>query len=188
MIGNIVAGTLSAGAPPIAPSSYESIATVTLGSPNSTITFSSIPSTYKHLQIRVLAKSSNASDYSSFTFTANGDTGSNYAWHYIFGDGSSAAAGGASGESFIREINFTGGTSLTNIFFGAVIDVLDYSSTSKNKTFRMLGGSDGNGSGNIHLGSGVWLNTSAISTLTFTPSGGSNFTANTQFALYGIKD
>lgn len=188
MIGNIVAGTFSAGVAPVF-SSYESIATTTLSSPNSTITFSSIPSTYKHLQIRVLAKSSNPSNYSSFTFTANGDTGSNYAWHYVFSDGSSAAAGAASSQNFIREINFTGGTTLTNIFFGAIIDVLDYNSTSKNKTFRMLGGSDGNGSGNIHLQSGLWMNSSnAITSLSFTPSDGYNFIANTQFALYGIKD
>ena len=182
---NIIAGTLSVGAPPAAPSSYESIATTTLGSAQNTITFSSIPSTYKHLQIRAIASASD-SNIGSFLINVNSDTGSNYAWHYLYGDGATAAAGASASDGFIRVINLLG-TGLASAFSAEVIDVLDYASTSKNKTFRMLGGGDRNGSGGVHLQSGVWLNTNAITSITFTSVSPYNFLQYTQFALYGIK-
>jgi len=152
---------------------------------SSTITFSSIPSTYKHLQIRAIAGSAN-SNISSFLINVNSDSGANYAWHYVYGDGSTAAAGASSSANFMRVINLLG-TGLANAFSAEIIDVLDYASTSKNKTFRMLGGGDRNGSGGVHLQSGVWLNTNAITSITFTPSDSFNFQQYTQFALYGIK-
>jgi hypothetical protein len=89
MIGNIVAGTLSAGAPPVAPSSYESIATVTVGSGgSSSIDFTSIPSTYKHLQLRIMANA-NASNRICIAYNSDTNT-SNYNSHYIEGNGSVA--------------------------------------------------------------------------------------------------
>jgi hypothetical protein len=167
--------------------SFESIATATMtGGVTSTITFSSIPQTYKHLQIRGIARETSGSGQSSFSVTANGSS-TGYAWHYIYGSGSSVVAGGSTGDPFYREINFinSGGT-LANTFNAVTIDILDYTSTTKSKVLKSLGGCDYSSAGGVHLQSGLWDNTSAITSLTFSTVANS-FDTNTQFALYGIK-
>jgi hypothetical protein len=163
-------------------SSYESISTVTVGSGGqATITFSSIPATYKHLQIRYINTTTTVNQ--NLTFRFNGDTGSNYAWHRLLGDGSSAIADGVSTTTGMN-IGRSGGNSTS--FAAGVFDVLDYSNTSKNKTARTLYGTDQNGSGLIFLASGLWQNTAAITSITIT-SGAGDFAQYSQFALYGIK-
>jgi len=159
-------------------SSYESIATSTVGSGgSSTITFSSIPSTYKHLQIR----------YSGFVandafIRFNGDTGTNYSRHSLYGNGSSAAAYGAANET---AIGFTYTASNTNPG-SSICDILDYTNTSKYKTARILNGDDQNGSGIIMLASGNWQNTAAITSITIFEDSGV-FGQYSRFSLYGIK-
>jgi len=171
-----------------AANSYESIATVTVGSGgSSTVSFTSIPSTYQHLQIRGIGRNTYLDTFTSFTINFNSDTGSNYAWHYLYGDGSTALAGAATTQTVMREINFASGNLTTGVFSGFVIDALDYANTNKNKTIRILGGGDANGSGAVNLSSGVWLNTSAVTTITLTPSNSGNFAQYSSFALYGIK-
>jgi hypothetical protein len=192
MIGNIAAGLYGVGVPPVT-SSYESIATVSVGSGGtSTITFSSIPSTYKHLQIRSI----NQVSYGSNTYgglnlrLGNGsvDTGSNYAYHFLRGDGSSASAGaGANPSDFISSGITRLASSDTNTFATVIIDILDYGSTSKAKTIRCLTGVDANGSGYVGMQSGLWTGTSAINTIRLYSNDG-NLSANSRFALYGIKD
>jgi hypothetical protein len=170
-----------------ASSSFESIATATISSgTQSTITLSSIPSTFKHLQIRGIARQTGGSGQSSFAMTFNGTT-TNYSWHYIFGNGSSVVAGGSSADPYYREINFinAGGT-LANTFSIFVIDILDYADTNKFKTLKSLGGCEYNSGGAAHLQSGLWSNTNAISSINFTTVAG-DFDTYSQFALYGIK-
>ena len=193
MIGNIAAGLFGVGVtpPPPSTSSYESIATVSVGSGGqSSISFTSIPSTYKHLQIRAISRSSrnDSSAFATWVMNVNSDTGSNYTYHRLYGNGTSAAAdgGGGFGATYFYQMPTV---TTSNIFGVGVWDILDYSSTSKNKTIRFLGGSDLNGNGFVSLGSGLWMNnTAAISSLSFTIDGGSNFTQYSHFALYGIKD
>ena len=161
---------------------YQSIATVTAGSGGSaTITFSSIPATYKHLQIRAISKG--AGSTSNATFQFNGDTGTNYSYHILYGNGSSGAAVGGGSNAFI----YLGTQSVTtNTFSTEIIDILDYSSTNKNKTVRALCGYENNSAGEIGIFSGAWFNSStAISSVTFSLS--SNFQQYSSFALYGIK-
>lgn len=172
-----------------APNSYESIATVTVGAGGqSSISFSSIPSTYKHLQIRGIARSTRSDQNGSFAnVTFNSDTAANYSWHFLNGNGSSTQAVGRSSQNAI-EVDRWSTSLVTSGTYGAiVIDILDYASTNKNKTLRYLGGYDGNGNGEIYLGSGAWLNSStAVSSITLTEGSGS-FVQYTQFALYGVK-
>ena len=180
---NIIAGTLSVGVTP-STNSYESIATVTVGSGgSSTVTFSSIPTGFTHLQIRAMATAS-SSTASYFRF--NGDTGSNYSRHMLQGNGSSAAAyAGASQTSmwFIADIN-------TGVYVaGAVVDILDYKDTNKYKTVRILNGVDNNNtSGNnaIEFVSGLWMNTNSVTSIDIFPLSGT-FSQYSSFALYGIK-
>ena len=158
--------------------SYESIATVTIGSGGaSTASFSSIPSTYQHLQIRIFAKTADAGSFGSASMSINGGAGE--ARHDIYGTGSSVGVSGISG-SFITYI----GASAQ--FGSAVVDIFDYADTNKAKTSRGFGGTDNNGSGLIAMTSGLEISTTAISSLTFTSSSG-NFAQYSSFALYGIK-
>ena len=163
--------------------SYESIATVTVGAGgSSSITFSSISGTYKHLQIRGIAKYSSAyNSYGRIQF--NSDTSANYAQHQLYGDGSAASSYGYSGESSgIMSL-------LSDAQFGNfVTDVLDYTDSNKYKTVRTLGGVDKNGSGYASMGSSLWRSTAAITSITiFAPASGGNWAQYSSFALYGIK-
>ena len=176
MIGAITAGLFSTGAAPAAATAYESIATVS-ASGSSVVTFSSIPSTYKHLQLRCFSTPSGAT-YNYLRL--NSDTGSNYSSHQLTGDGSSAGStGGTNNLIYINNYSSSSGAV-------AVIDILDYANTSKNKTVRSLGGSDSNGAGFVQFRTGAWYNTAAVSTITITVDGGT-YSTGSIFALYGIK-
>ena len=173
--------------PPI--ESYESIATVTLSSSQATISFTSIPATYKHLQIRSLSRNTGAGTaYSDIKMLFNSDTGANYSIHYVDGTGASVTQAGVGTRSDPRGgLSVDGGTT-ASIFGANVTDILDYSNTNKYKTTRTIGGVDINGAGGgSRLESGVWTNTAAITRIDFTDLSGSNFAQYSSFALYGIE-
>lgn len=165
---------------------YDSIATVDLsGGAASSITFSSIPSTYKHLQIRGISRNTAAADDMILRF--NSDSGSNYAWHVIRGNGSAATATNGAPTTAIEQGIMIYSGQLANAFSVNIIDVVDYADTSKFKTLKVLNGSELNGSGAVTIGSGVWRSTSAVSTVVLTMGGGGNFAQYSHFGLYGIK-
>ena len=170
-------------------SSYESIATVSVGGGGlTTATFSSIPQTYTHLQIRAIGRTTaggSAGDNTLISFNSD-TTAANYTWHNILGDGATASAQAYTAARVIANAAFTSSTSLANTFGVFVCDILDYTNASKNKTVRSLNGADQNGSGRSMLNSLVWLSSSAITQIDLT-AGGGNFVQYTQFALYGLK-
>ena len=170
--------------------SFESIATVTVGlGGQSSISFTSIPSTYKHLQIRGIARSNRAAVVNdSLHIQFNSDTGSNYTDHYLIGDGSTASANSEVTITNISLYRITGAGAGASTFGVSVIDILDYQNTNKYKTVRALTGDDNNGDGRISLGSGLWSSTSAVTGITLFPNNGSSsFVQYSSFALYGIK-
>jgi hypothetical protein len=180
-----------AGNTAFSPSSFESIATVTVGSGgSSSIEFTSIPSTYTHLQIRGIVKWSDTSDDRTLLKVEyNSDTGSNYARHLVGGNGSGAFVDGvASTTARAGARIISSNASYANMFTAYVMDILDYTNTNKYTTTRTLGGFDTNGGSfqEIVLGSFLWQNTAAITTIKLLP-GSANFTQYSQFALYGIK-
>lgn len=167
-------------------SSYESIATATGTGSSGTITFSSIPSTYASLQIRCTFFTA-AYGTPNVNVQLNGDTGSNYAFHWLRGTGSIHVTGQNS-QSNMRLVPSSIDMDATYPTV-AIMDIHDYASTTKNTTIRSFGGSDGDtyfASGTVGLLSGLWLNTNAVSTITISLSAG-NFSTNSTFALYGIK-
>jgi hypothetical protein len=183
---SLILGILAQSAGAVAGGDYESIATVIVGSGgSSTISFTSIPSTYKHLQIRYNSRSALASVTDNLYFAFNSDTGNNYNIHQLFGDGASA---GASYDSTGKYPSITAGNSAPSSVFGAgVIDILDYTNTNKNTTVRALSGIDVNGSGGyVLLRSLLWRNTAAITQLDITS--GTTWAQYSSFALYGIRD
>ena len=166
---------------------YDSIATVTVGAGgSSSITFSSIPATYTHLQIRWIARNSSISGANNYNLQFNGDTASNYAVHDLYGDGATAAAQAGSSRGNIWTTFVPGSSATANAFAAGVIDILDYANTNKYKTLRQLQGYDLNGSGEVRLTSGLWQSTSAITSINIGLSS-PTYVQYSSFALYGIK-
>ena len=171
-----------------APTSYESIATVTVGSGgSSTITFSSIPSTYKHLQIRLIGRDNRGIYVDYFKMRFNSDSGNNYAVHAIYGDGASALATATTSNASIDINRIAASTATANGFGAGIIDILDYTNTNKYKTTKALAGYDDNGQGQIWFQSGLWQNTAAITQIDLLPGVGTSFSQYSTFALYGVK-
>ena len=163
--------------------SYESIATVTVGSGGtSTISFTSIPATYNHLQVRAMHLYTSSGANMSCSY--NSGAFSNVRSHYLYGSGSVADAGTDPTNAII---SFQSGATTTQ-FCVAIYDFLDYTNTNKTHTMRGLVGQDRNGSGAVGFVSALATNTAAISALTFTyAGGGASFQEYSKFALYGIK-
>ena len=168
---------------------FESIATVTVGGGGAaSIEFTSIPGTYQHLQIRMIARSTAADTNNDMRMQVNSDTGSNYAYHFVQGGGANTAAEGYASQSNPTMIYraMTAANATASVFGASIIDILDYASTSKTKTVRGLGGHDRNGAGNISLNSVLWNSASAITSIKLTTSA-NNFAQYSTAALYGIK-
>jgi hypothetical protein len=168
---------------------YDALATVTVPSGGAaSITFAGIPTGYKHLQLRQIARGDAAGNNYSQIVSFNSDTTTaNYRSHYLYGDGSGVAAGTyqSTGGVYLTT-NTAGAGAGTNVFATSVTDILDYSNVNKNKTTRSLHGQDRNGAGVIEFDSGVWFNTSAITSISITING-ANFAQYSQIALYGVK-
>lgn len=174
-----------------APNSYESIATYTVGSGgSSTITFNSIPSTYKHLQVRAIARTSaTGGTTQNLNMTINNDTSTSYSFHQLLGNGSSASAYGenVNRTNCVQILHITTDSAASGIFGAGIVDILDYTNTNKYHTVRTLRGQDQNNSdGGIALQSYLHTSTTAISRLDFF-AGSGNLVQYSSFALYGIK-
>jgi hypothetical protein len=179
-------GGLGASVAPLI-TSYESIETVTVGSGGViNFSFTSIPSTYTHLQLRGIVRSNQAgSGITTSTLQFNSDTGSNYTYHNLIGNGTAASVGGVASATASVITNAPQLSATSNAFGVTIIDILDYTNTNKYKTIRALHGADLNGSGQIILSSGLWMNTSAITSILVNPA--ADAVQYTHFALYGIK-
>ena len=178
-----IGDSLLAGNASFIPTSYESIATLNGDGSTASITFSSIPSTYKHLQIRANFITNVAGN--SVSWRANGDTASNYADHTLSGSGTVASANYSVPATSAQFFGAQSGTSTTypNV---VIFELIDYASTTKYKTARIFAGVDENGSGEVALFSGLWMSTSAVNSLTIRMSS-SFFKTSSTFSLYGIK-
>lgn len=174
-------------------SSFESIATATGTGSNTFVTFSSIPSTYTSLQIRAVYRDTNTpgTTRQNLNLEFNGSGSPNYAVHYLQGDGAVASAAGFVNYPFVV-INGAGaaGNTTANVYGASIIDIHDYASTSRNKTVRYFCGINDNtataGSQRISVGSGLWMSTSAITSIKVI-CGDTAFATGTTISLYGIK-
>jgi hypothetical protein len=184
LLGIIASSKLTA-----VPNSYESIATVSVGSDTASVNFTSIPSTYKHLQIRALIRTNRATTTDQFLIGFNSAT-TTYTSRSMRATGSgSVFVNTNSGSSGVFSYYAAGNSASANVFGVFVADVLDYTSTTKNKVVKVLAGSDNNDNGAISFNSGAWRTSDqAITGITITAQTGENIKANSHFALYGIKD
>lgn len=166
------------------PATYEPIATTTLGSAASSITFSSIASSWTDLRVVCVYTTANFGIYTTLRF--NSDSGGNYSDTYIIGDGSSAtSARDSGGATFIGFGAYPNGISSGQFNF-VTADIFSYAG-STNKTSLLTSSLDKNGSGDVQRMVGLWRNTSAITSLTIATNGGT-MSAGTTATLYGIKN
>lgn len=185
--------SLLVGNEPFELGDYVPIATANGTGSASSVTFSNIPQTYQHLQLRVTARTSVANTTDTmYIYNYNGSTSStNSAVHFLYGNSGSALANNATGN-FSSIVGYvTGNNALANAYGVVVTDFLDYSNTNKNKTIRSMWGWDDNGntSQDTYIGIAsalpVALGTGAITQMTIVFNG--NITTASSFALYGIK-
>jgi hypothetical protein len=166
---------------------FDLLETTTLTTTASSVTFSGLDTLaagYKHLQIRMVARSDNAAVQDNNWLEFNGDTtSSNYKYHALVGDGSSVSSFGGS-PLFLNEV--TAASEATGNFAAKVIDILDFSSASKNTTTKTLMGKTGTAGQRAALSSGLWIDTTAVTSIRTYLSNGS-FIAGSRFSLIGIK-
>lgn len=160
------------------------------GSSVSYIEWTSIPTTYTHLQVRGIVLGSSATATGGLFCQFNGDTNANYTTHLLGGNGSVASAYSATGRTAVDMYGYYDNIISTGSFpIAFVMDILDYKSTNKTKTIRINSGMNKNGSnyGEIFLKSSAWLATpQAINSIKIYING-QNLAANTSIALYGVN-
>lgn len=179
--------------PTIPPTSFESIASATVGT-GGIITFSSIPSTYKHLQLRFITKSTYSTAHlgwgNSMVLVINGSSTTSYS-HFLYGNGTSVTGASGSGDNYINiyGTNASSASGMANMFSAGIVDIHDYTSTTKLKTFTTFAGLEINSAASQAgpaLNSGFISSTAAISNITVY-SAFDNFASGSVFSLYGIK-
>jgi hypothetical protein len=173
---------------------YTLIQAQTLSTTASSVTFSSIPSTYTDLNILLSCRANQAASQSQDIYMRLGsgsvDTGSNYSMTRIYGTGSSTASDRASGTSTALRVGRTTDSSATaNTFASNSIYVPGYATANKKQLFT-AGVDEDNGAQSFQmLLSGLWNSTTAVDILTIYPfTGGTSFVADSTFYLYGIKN
>lgn len=172
----------------------EPIATTLVGSGGTNnITFNDIPQTYKHLQIRGIARSTkNADGRGALYLQLNSDNAVNYSSHNLIGDGASVSSDAVTSQPYMLGVSWMlpSATATANAFGGFILDILDYANISKYKIIRNLIGSDFNSTtplpGRIGLESSSWRNTDAVTSIKFYTDSG-NWAQYSRFSLYGIK-
>jgi len=167
----------------------EAIATTYLEADAASVTFSSLGS-YEHLQLRCNMKSDrSASSVDGFRLTFNSDTASNYSHHYMWGSTSSASAGRFTGTRLNLQnmlADDAGETPAANFSTG-IIDILDYRNANKNTTVMALLGTAGTTLwSTVSFESGLWDDTSAVTSILLDQVNGPNFMRGSEFTLYGI--
>ena len=168
------------------PSTYTPIATTTLGSAASTITFSSISGTYTDLIVACKLPANGTSNNSDgFRFQLNGDTASNYSATWLTNSGTTPVSSRESSATKGRVGNIS---QTTNDVGTAIVQFLNYSNTTTYKTVLGRSGNlNSNGDSNVFAAVSMWRSTAAITQIVFSSSGGANFPIGTMMTIYGVK-
>jgi hypothetical protein len=162
------------------------IATVTVGGGGSaTIDFTSIPSTYTDLMVYLSGRSTGADNSRFVRIRFNSDSGSNYTNKRVRGDGSTASSAGETSDTSGFTV-MSGGNNTASTFGSTSIYIPNYAGTT-NKSFSTDAVTENNATGaEAMLFAEIWNNTSAISSITLTPSA-NNFAQYSTATLYGIS-
>ena len=162
------------------------IASTTVESPVTEITFSSIPSGYTDLLLTTSTRRSTGSIWGTFTLKFNNDTSSTYTARRLLGDGSTASSTSYSTVGSIYAVEGTGDSSTASTFASAHIYIPNYSSTTVNKSFSADGVGENNATtAYASMVVGLYPSTSAINRIDVI-SGSGSFMTNSTFTLYGV--
>ena len=158
-------------------STYEPIATTTLGSAAASVTFSSIPSTYTDLVI-VINGAYVSSEDASPGLRFNSDSGSNYSETGLDGNGSSAGsfADTSATSAILASMSATISTNIINI--------MNYANTTTYKTSISRGNNSAN---RVRAYVAMWRNTAAITSIQIITRATPDFATGSTFTLYGIS-
>ena len=163
------------------PATYDKIATQTLGSTASTVTFSSISGAYTDLVLIMSPLVTSGSGSKDVCVQFNGDTGSNYSNTILSGDGSTGSSARLSNQvriflDYYAVVN----TTQSN----RVVNIMNYSNTTTNKTVLSRANNAGAG---VDAIVGLWRSTAAITSMVLNAQTGGTFDVGSTFTLYGIK-
>lgn len=164
-------------------STYTPIATTTASGSANAITFSNISTSYTDLVIVCKASYSSTSRTTFSVNVGNGsvDTGANYGWIGLYGNGSSVGVGKVQDQTYLY------GGVISQVPCVFTVNINNYANTSIYKNLLLRGNSLGaTASEDIWLGSGLWKSTSAINYIKFSTGDGTNFTSDSMFTIYGI--
>jgi hypothetical protein len=165
---------------------FHHLETVRLGSAASSVTFSNLSqySDFQHLQLRIVGSTSVDTN---LRFRLNEDTGSNYAFHTFYSSGSGGPFAGSVTSTNGGYFGYSKSTAPNAAQFVSVIDFLDAFDTAKNKVARVLYGNRHSGSDPLFmLNSSLWMNNSAINSISFYNEGGGTIREGSRLSLYGI--
>ena len=163
-------------------STYDKIQSTTLGSAAASIDFTSIGSGYTDLRIVWTYKAVSASNYPYLRY--NADTGNNYSFLTLYGNGTTAANTGSPSNSGAYLIG--NAPASTTQWQMNTVDVFSYAGSTYKTLLNTYFG-DVNGSGTVSYGINLWLSTAVITSIKLLFSGGSNIAAGSSATLYGIK-
>lgn len=155
-------------------STYTPIATTTLGSAASSVSFTSISGSYTDIEIKFAGAITTGFDAIGLQF--NGDTGTTYSRVYMAGNGSTASSSLNANQSTIQ-IGIMGTEQSNSLFC-----IQNYSNTTTYKTALARGNASANAT---RAGVGTWRSTAAITRIDLI-AGSSTFIAGSTFTLYGI--
>jgi len=169
----------------------EAIATTYLEADAASVTFSSIPQTYEHLQLRyTLALAATNNTYQRLWLgDGSADTGTTYSNHYMYGHDSTAAAAADTGGSNGIYLGQAPGAPDRAWTGPTIVDIYDYVNTNKNTTVQILnwdGGTESNAD-YVNFISGLWDDTAAVDTILINNRYGNNFLRSSEFTLYGLN-
>jgi hypothetical protein len=157
---------------------YEKIATTTLGTANTTIDFTSIAASWTDIKLVLVYGKSTAGNIAP-VIRLNGDTGTNYSQTLIKGDGTSATSTRATSVNY-----WANNASIANPQFGLLtLDIFSYTG-STNKTGLITNSVDANGAGTVESFVCLWRSTAAINQITISAT--TSYAVGTTATLYGI--
>lgn len=175
---------------------FELISTTILGADTASVSFSSIVSTYQHLQLRIVARNADNFQAGVQVIFNNDTTYGNYQYRFFrteYGGGSITNSAGSGSDAAIMLKNALADSGETNYFSPLIIDIADYANTNKKRTARAFAGYVSNqvsGYRAVNFNSGTWNATTALTTLTVKPEnidGSPMWKTGSRFSLYGIK-
>jgi hypothetical protein len=170
-------------------SDYELITTTVLTGNTASVTFSNLgdySSTYKHLQIRFTGRTTRSANSDVLAMRLNGDTGSNYAYHQLNGNGSIVESDAGTSQAQMRAGRITAASAAASAFGTGVVDILDPYSSSKNTTIRSLTGYSIASEPIVTLFSSFFNNTASITQITLFGLF-NDLVSGSRFSLYGVK-